>query len=183
MPRLRSVFLGLALFALASPASAQLFPRSQGPLIEDFGRTFPTEELDFPTPIGAPLQAVFDVALAPEDAGAVNPRIDTLARFLNMHAAAGVENADMQLAVVLHGSAAKAVLRDEAHQAQFGAPNANAPLLAALQEQGVRIVLCGQSASSRGLRRADFVDGVELALSAMTALVVLQSEGYKLIAF
>jgi len=152
-------------------------------MIEEFGATFPTEELDFATPMGAPLRAVFDVALAPEDAGAVNPRIDTLARFLNMHGAAGVAESNMSLALVLHGGAAKAVLSDDAHRAQFGAPNANLPLLEAQHAHGVRIVLCGQSASSRGLRKADFVDGVELALSAMTALVALQADGYALIAF
>lgn len=174
----------LALLVLSLPVSAQsLFPRNSGPLIEGFGATFPTEALDFATPLGQPLRAVFDVALAPEDAGAVNPRIDTLARFLNMHSAAGVAHDDMSLALVLHGSAAKAVLNDDAHRAQFGAPNANLPLLAALHAQGVRIVLCGQSASSRGLRKADFVEGVELALSAMTALLSLQADGYGLIAF
>ena len=180
----RSAYALLALLLLPFSASAQsLFPRTSGPLIAEFGATFPTEDLDFPTPLGQPLRAVFDVALAPDDAGAINPRIDTLARFLNMHAAAGVRLEDMSLALVLHGNAAKAVLNDGAHRAQFGASNGNLPLLAALQAKGVRIVLCGQSASSRGLRKADFVEGVELALSAMTALVTLQADGYGLIAF
>jgi intracellular sulfur oxidation DsrE/DsrF family protein len=58
-----------------------------------------------------------------------------------------------------------------------------AALLAALQERGVRVVLCAQTAPSRGFERDQLASGVELALSAMTALVTLQAEGYALIAF
>ena len=58
-----------------------------------------------------------------------------------------------------------------------------APLLEELSRAGVRVVLCGQTAASRGLPRDGLARPVEVALSAMTALVLLQDEGYRLIPF
>ena len=56
-------------------------------------------------------------------------------------------------------------------------------LLAALDEAGVEIYLCGQTAVHRGLPPDELAPQVQLALSAMTVLVTLQAEGYALIAF
>jgi intracellular sulfur oxidation DsrE/DsrF family protein len=68
------------------------------------------------------------------------------------------------------------------YRARFGIENPNAPLLEALSEYGVRVILCGQTQMHRGLERAELAPHVEVALSAMTALVSLTSEGYRLLA-
>jgi len=100
-----------------------------------------------------------------------------------MHARAGVKSDQVKLALVIHGSAGKDMLSSEAYKARFGVENPNEALLAALRSNGVRVILCGQTASHRGLQQAELAPGVEVALSAMTALVALQSEGYQLISF
>ncbi|MEZ4417556.1 MAG: DsrE family protein [Gemmatimonadota bacterium] len=179
-----SVLLLVFLAALARPLlSQQLSTPRTGPLIREFGPVFATDPVDLATPTDHVYRVVFDVSQAPEDAGTLNARIESLARFLNMHAAAGVPAENLQLALVLHGGAAKAVLDNATYKARFGADNADLPLLQALHAHGVRVLVCGQTAANRGLAKKDFAPGMELALSAMTALVLLQEDGYQLISF
>jgi len=155
----------------------------KGPVIDQFGPVYDVDSPDFVTPTDMTYRAVFDVAQSPEAADQLNPRIESLARFLNMQARAGLKPEQLRLALVVHGAASKDMLSTAAYKARLGVDNPNAPLLAALQSKGVRVVLCGQTAAYRGYLRQELAPGVEIALSAMTALVVLQSEGYELIAF
>ena len=113
----------------------------------------------------------------------MNARFETLARYLNMHARAGVPRENMKLALVVHGGASWEVVGNEAYRARFGTDNPNLPLLEALDAFGVELLICGQSQSSRGIRKEDLAAPVGQALSAMTALVELQARGYQLIAF
>jgi intracellular sulfur oxidation DsrE/DsrF family protein len=46
-------------------------------------------------------------------------------------------------------------------------------------QHGAQLVLCGQTAGSRGVRRDELIPGVKVAISAMTALNVLQADGYR----
>jgi intracellular sulfur oxidation DsrE/DsrF family protein len=154
-----------------------------GPVIDQFGPVYDVASPDFATPTNMTYRAVFDVAQSPEAADQLNTRIESLARFLNMLARAGVKPELVKLALVVHGAASKDMLTNAAYKARFGVDNPNAPLLAALQSKGVRVVLCGQTAAHRNFSRQELAPGVEIALSAMIALVVLQSEGYGLIAF
>ena len=120
-------------------------------------------------------RVAFDVSVG-ADKGTLNRRIESAARFLNMHAAAGVPLENIELAVVVHGTASLDLTTDE----RYGGANANAGLVAALQKAGVRVIMCGQSAAARGISADDLLPGVELALSAMTAHALLQQAGYTL---
>jgi intracellular sulfur oxidation DsrE/DsrF family protein len=149
-----------------------------GPAIEGFGAVYAVESPSFATPTDLLYQVAFEVALGTDEPDQVNPRIETLARFLNMHAQAGVARENMKLALVLHGTAGKDALGDEGYRRRYGMDNPNAELIQALREYGVRVVLCGQTQVHRGLEREELANGVEVALSAMTALAALQSQGY-----
>lgn len=157
-------------------------PRT-GPVIQAFGPVWEIPDPDFVPVVDGPLRVVFDVAQASPRPDGVNPRLETLARYLNMHARAGVPRESMKLALVVHGGASWELARDAAYEERFGVPNPNLPLLRALDDFGVEILLCGQSQSSRGIPRDALADPVRVALSAMTALVDLQARGYQLIAF
>lgn len=175
-----AITLLLLLVLIPAVGLAQSRPQSKvGPVIEGFGAVFSIENPDFVTPLDREFKVVFDVSQAPEDRATLNRYINSVARFLNMHGQAGVPVENMHVALVLHGSAAKAVLTDEAYRARYGVDNPDRELLQALHHAGVRIVICGQSAASRGFPREEFLPEVELALSAMTAMVVLQGEGYQ----
>ena len=184
MRRFPSLLLICVLAALPGRADAQaLGTPSRGPVIADFGAVFDVPSPDFATPTDLTYRVVFDVARSADQPGSVNPSIETLARFLNMHGRAGVPRERMQLALVLHGAAGKDALDDAGYRARFGTDNPNLPLLKALEGAGVKMYLCGQTAMSRGFPRAELAPQVQMALSAMTALVSLQEQGYRLIAF
>jgi intracellular sulfur oxidation DsrE/DsrF family protein len=62
-------------------------------------------------------------------------------------------------------------------KAKEGANGSHA-LVRDLLDEGVRVILCGQSAAAHGITQADLIPGVEMALSAMTAHALLQQAGY-----
>ncbi len=150
-----------------------------GPVIQSGGAVFPVPDPDFETPLDQTFRVAFEVALAADSPDQVNPGLNTVARFLNMHTQAGVPREQLHAAVVVHGPAGKDLLQDGAYRARVGVGNPNLALLGELAGAGVRIILCGQTAASRGLPRESLAEPVEVALSAMTALLVLQEQGYR----
>jgi intracellular sulfur oxidation DsrE/DsrF family protein len=176
------LLLTLALALPGPEIAAQTVP-SPGPVVEGFGAVYDVPAATFPLDMGGNHWAVFDVALAAEDPGSRNRRLESAARYLNMHARAGVPGDRMKVALVVHGGAGKDLLTDEAYEERYGTPNPNLPMIEALAEAGVGIYLCGQTAAARNLPLDGLAEPVVVALSAMTALVALQNEGYRLIAF
>ena len=167
---MRLKLLTLSCFALTPLAFATPEDFKTGPIIADFGPVASIEA----APKIAPetrFMVAFDIAEASKD-GAVNRRLETAARFLNMHARAGVPATNMQVALVVHGPAsADLTTRTD---------NPNKDLIVALIEADVSIVLCGQTAAYRGIDQDDLLPGVTLSLSAMTAHAQLQQQGYTL---
>ena len=145
-----------------------------GALIEGYGKI-----ADVPDAAALPKDALFkvswDLAKAAES-GEVNRGLDTVARFMNMHHAAGIPVKQLHLAVVVHGGAHRDLLGDAA----YGGTNPNAALIAQLVEHGVQLTLCGQTAAYYGVTGEDLLPGVTMSLSAMTAHALLQQQGYSL---
>ncbi|MEL6528392.1 MAG: DsrE family protein [Pseudomonadota bacterium] len=169
----------IATLFLAAPATAQdLSAFKTGPVFTEFGPHAPVDGQDFVIPEEMDLTIAFDVAKPAED-GAINRTVESAARFVNMHNAAGVEPARVRAAVVVHGKASLDLLTDAAWAArEKEGTNATGAIIPTLVDNGVRIILCGQSAAAYGISKDDLVPGVELALSAMTAHAVLQRQGY-----
>ncbi|MEM7217171.1 MAG: DsrE family protein [Pseudomonadota bacterium] len=168
---LSSLFLSLTAGAEAN--------RSTGPVFEKYGPVIDGVEAEYLPPVST-YRAAFDVWIGPDDPATPNPRLETLARFMNYNARAGIDAADMKLAVVLHGSAGRAALQQAAYKKRFGVNNPDAELLTALTEKGLRILYCGQSAAARGYARKEMIAPVEMAVSAYTAILGLQEEGYRM---
>ena len=162
----------LALYTVSAAAA----DFSRGPVFDDFG---PVADVttDFEIPADAAFKHSFDVSKQAE-AGALNRNLVSAARFINMHARAGVDPANISLAIVVHGGAVKDVSNAAHYEDAVGGDNANLALIAALKSQNVRIIVCGQSAAYHGVGHDDLAPGVEMALSAMTAHALLQQEGY-----
>ncbi len=179
---LRLVILSLITTMIFTAVSVNAQMRegfSLGPYITGFG---PAAKVPGAEPLAEDVsfRVRWDTANSGGQSG-TNTTLTSAARFLNMHGQAGVPLGRMQLAVVVHGSAVDDILTDRAYAARHaGATNPNADLISALNEAGVRFILCGQSAAARGVDAADVLDGVEIALSAMTAHAVLAQEGYSL---
>jgi intracellular sulfur oxidation DsrE/DsrF family protein len=178
MTLLRLPFAALILLfvAVASAADAS---RSAGPVFDRFGPVFDDVAPDYLPPEDT-YRVIFDVWIGPEQKDLPNRRLDTLARFMNYNARAGVDVENMHLAVVLHGTAGKALLSHAAYRDRFGVDNPDLALLEALESRGVRLLMCGQSAAARGYAREDMIPSAEVAASAYTAILGLQQEGYRL---
>lgn len=155
-----------------------------GNMIPEYGKTYPIASPGFKTDTVSKLKVVFDVNRSFNEAEP-NKLIETAARFLNMHENAGVNPENMEVAIVLHGKAVQDALQDEYYQKKFPdqATNPNLPLIKALYDQGVQIIICGQSATHYNVTQENSDLNTKFALSAMTALVQLQNEDYRLINF
>ena len=157
--------------------------RAKGKIIPDFGQTFEVENPEIKTDTNTLLKVIFDVSKSPEDNTQINNYIVTAARFLNMHANAGMNLDQLNVAITVHGSAWKDMLNDEVYMEKYGSENPNSELLNQLNTAGVDIIMCGQTAAYRDVSKSDCNASVKFALSAMTALIQYQNNGYRFIKF
>ena len=154
-----------------------------GPVIDDFGEVYSVPDADLILTPDKTHKVIFDVYTDPGGKNDMNPLLNTVARFMNMHGQTGLTGEQMQVVVILHGAGVKNVLNDKTHEDKFRRTNPNTGLLAALHEAGVDLYVCGQSLKSRGYTKQDLADPVKVSLSAMTALVHYQEKGYQIINF
>lgn len=166
---MRHLICLLFLFALGCDVVADEELFTTGPVFERYG---PVADVDMTMPIPADtvLKHSFDVAM-PAPSGEPNSTLVSAARFMNMHARAGVPAENVHVAIVVHGDAVKEVADEK---------SASAGIVKQLTDHGVRIIVCGQSLARRGIAGDDLLPNVELALSAMTAHALLQQQGYTL---
>lgn len=166
---MRSMILLPILSLLPFIAVADMSSFTTGPVLEDYG---PVADVDItlPVPKDAVFRHSFDVSVRAED-GELSRSMVSAARFINMHARAGIDADRIEIAMVVHGKAIHDVAGESA---------ANAELVATLIEHGVKIYVCGQSAAYYDVATDDLLPGVEMALSAMTVHALLQQQGFTL---
>jgi intracellular sulfur oxidation DsrE/DsrF family protein len=175
---LSSVVAGLA--AAQTPAPAPI-PGQQmsGPVIQSTGMSIKVDDPTFVVPDGHVMKAVFEINAGGGDTVRVNDQLNNVARFYNVNVRHGLPESRVQAAAVFHGSGWPALLTDAAFAARFGGkPNPSRKLAEELMQHGAQLVLCGQTAGARGIRREELLPGVKVAISAMTAIQVLQASGY-----
>ena len=181
MRRNKPVLFIIALFCSLAFVCAQ--EKKTGPVISSAGAVWAIENADFPTDTDKVYKAVFDIMNSPESPEQLNPSIETVARYLNMHAQHGVPETNIQAVMVVHNKASKDILMDVPYESRYGTSNPNKDLIKELMDSGVRVIFCGQSSIARDIPKEQTLEGVQLALSAMTALISLQDDGYRLIKF
>jgi intracellular sulfur oxidation DsrE/DsrF family protein len=179
----RVVLFALAVvgpIALPSPVAAQSRPglTPSGPVIQSTGQSVKVDDATFTIPAGHVFKAVYVIDKA--DTTVVSQQLTTIARFLNLHARHGIPKDRLFAAAVVHGSGWMSLLSDSAYGARFaGKPNPSKRLVEELLANNVQLVLCGQTAGFRGVKREELLPGVQLGISAMTALNVFQAQGYQ----
>jgi intracellular sulfur oxidation DsrE/DsrF family protein len=132
-------------------------------------------------PPRAEARIVFDIS-ADSPPETRNRGLETVARYVNLHAAAGHPAEGLQAVAVLHGGATKAALNDEGYAQHFGEKkNPNLALIRDLRAAGVEVVVCGQSLARNGYSSSTVSKDVELAVSAMTVLVNRQQDGFAVV--
>jgi len=178
-PALQLAALTLVSILIGPSAWAQAF--SAGPVIERFGPVVEMDENAFNLVPGTKYRLLFDAASGSKDTHALNQRLESAARFVNMHARAGIDPDDLQIEIVTHGGTTWDVLSNSAYRERFGRDNPNAALLEALGKAGVAIRQCGQSAAFNGIAPDELAPQVDMAVSAMTVVVRRQAEGWAIL--
>lgn len=167
-----------ALLCALTPAVGQepqqVFPRFAGA-----GGVYPLES--YPElPQARARKAVLDVT-EPDSHEHVHSGLEQAARLLNLYGFADIPAPQVSVAVVVHGDATSLVLNDETYRREFGAENPNRDILRKLSAAGVKLEICGQALHEHGWSAQDVSPDVTVELSAMTALIELQLDGYALI--
>jgi intracellular sulfur oxidation DsrE/DsrF family protein len=154
-----------------------------GPVITSYGPVFEVPKGSYNLDTDTHYKVSMDASATGAAPGDINRHFESAARFLNMHARNGIDTDKIDFALVVHGPAGKDLLNDASYKSRYQQSNPNTQLLKQLGEAGVTIYLCGQSAAYMKLKIEEINPAVTMALSAMTAHVRLQSEGYTLIPF
>lgn len=151
---------------------------SSGPMIQSEGRSVQVDNPTFRAPDGHVFKAVWIIDRG--DTSGVNQQLTTIARYLNVHTRHGVPKERLHAAAVVHGTGWIGILNDSAYGARYGGKtNPSKRMVEELLANGVQLVLCGQTAGIRGVKREELLPGVKLGISAMTALNVFQAQGYQ----
>ena len=112
------------------------------------------------------------------DADKVNPMLDKVARAVNIFASAGVPLSHLHFIAVLHGAATSVALDNAHYREKFGVDNPNTKLIDALEGAGVRVIVCGQALAHNKFAQDWVNPKVEITLSAITDIVILEQQGY-----
>ena len=164
-----------ALFASTSTNDDVFKP---GGAVKTFGKIAAVDS-DVDIPNGTVFKVRFDSGR--DSSKGINSTLDSVARFINLKHAAGIPKDNIQLAIVVHGSASLDVTVDEFYAAQKkGRTNGSAEAVAELQKHNVKFYICGQSAAYNKIKKTDLLPGVKVAHSAMTIHALLGSDDYLL---
>lgn len=178
----KSIFLFFVISCFYSINGQNSEPKT-GPVIDDYGSSYKIKKADLELTKGTDYKVIFDVFTDKSKEGKVNPLINTVARYLNMHANQGIKTKHMKVALILHGGATKSALSDKAFKDKYNKENPNAELIEKLKKADVEIYVCGQSLLFNKFELKDVSENVEISLSALTALVEYQTNGYQIINF
>lgn len=180
--RIAVVLACVAPHALYAQTSVLPGQQASGPVIQSEGMSFKVDDPTFQIPAGHTFKALFIINAGGGDSVKVNELVTTMARYFNLHARNGIADDHVRGAAVFHGNGWPALLSDSSFVARFGGKgNPSKRLVEELVQHGATLILCGQTAGNRGIRREELLPGVKVAISAMSAVEYLQSEGYRLI--
>lgn len=170
--------IGLALLACSSLVTAAE-PEWINPVIKDYGKVVALPGAGMQPDKNAEYKVVFNVT-GGGDADKVNSSLDRVARTVNIFATAGVPASHLHLIAVVHGPATPLVLDNAHYQEKFKTDNPNIALIDELEKVGVKVVVCGQALAHNKFAHDAVNPKVEITLSAITDLIILEKAGYVL---
>ena len=177
--------LSLALAALAVLSSNALAQDSTGfwttPAIPGYGEVHLWPEATLRPDTGTIYKAVYEVTQGDTKSDEVNFGFEQAARALNSFASVGVPTSHLHLVLILHGPPTGLVLKDDVFRKKYGHPNPNLEIISLLKKAGVRILVCGNALAGSKFTPADVNPDIEVAVSALATLIILQDQGYAFI--
>lgn len=172
----RTVFFGVLCFVGIFSSAQEL----ESEIIKGYGKIRNYEHVAVQPDPGLEYKMVFDLKSEKEKEG-VNEGLMKIARTLNMLGAANIEVDNVKIVGAIHGGATAIALNDEKHSEMYGRPNPNTELIRLLQEKGVKLFVCSQATSAKGIDETDLNPFVKPALSALIVLTNYQLNGYALL--
>lgn len=170
-----------AFFALASFAlSAQ---QAVNPMIKSFGTVSTVPNASVAPDPSLEYNIIVDVMTGSDDKSKVFFSLNNVARLLNLHAMAGVPKDRIHVVLAIHNAAVWSVISDALYKERFGATNPHTPLFKELVENGVKVVVCGQSLIKQKIAQDQLLEGIEVATSALTTITEYQLRGYAVLRF
>jgi intracellular sulfur oxidation DsrE/DsrF family protein len=166
----------IATLLVAAPAG--LTAQSSAEVIKQQGASPLASHITFPASKDLTYRIAWGVNVGPTQPDSVVPGFRSPANFLYVGDANGIPRANVHLAVVVWGSATHSLLKNDAYRSAKSADNASIPLLQALNDAGVQIIVCGEALINRKLSRDDLLPFVKIAPTASLALATLHAQGY-----
>ncbi len=158
----------------AEPKKEEKKPAAVSPVVPGYGAV-----VEIPNAVELPQKdgkVVFDVT-AVKDAAKPPAGLERVATLLNLAGAFG-PSVNTKVVVVLHGDATAVALDDAAYKLATGQPHPATDLLDKLIKAGVEVQVCGQSLARKGLDARGVRKDVQVAASAVSAVINWQSRGY-----
>jgi intracellular sulfur oxidation DsrE/DsrF family protein len=169
---------GLAMLACGSLAAADE-PEWSNPVIKGYGKIVALPKAAMQPDKNADYKVVFNLTSG-GDPDKVNSSLDRVARTVNIFASAGVPASHLHFVVVIHGPATPIVLDNAHYQEKFKFDNPNIALIDELEKAGVKVVVCGQALAHNKIAHEWVNPQVELTLSAISDVIILEKSGYVL---
>ncbi|KGC09542.1 dsrE/DsrF-like family protein [Burkholderia gladioli] len=184
MKIIHAVAVAVLAASLGSAALAQQSDQAPGfwttPAISGYGPIHDLPDAAFRPDPKHSYRIVFALTQGTPSPDKVNPALDHVARTVNLYAAAGVPLSHLKFVAVAYGAATPSMLDDAHYREAYGMANPNLPLIALLKRAGVTVAVCGQAVAEHHYAYGWIATDVTLALSGLTTVTTLETEGYAL---
>lgn len=174
------VACGLLLSAAASTADEKV-AEWVAPIITGYGYINPLPDAKLQPDPSEDYKVVFDISKGAESTGGINAGLWHVARAVNLFGDDGKPAENLEIAVVIHGTATRAVLDDTTYEARYLKRNPNAELIEKLKAAGAKLYVCGQAIVDSGYYYQNVRDDIDVVLGAIAAEIKLVTEGYVLV--
>jgi intracellular sulfur oxidation DsrE/DsrF family protein len=149
------------------------------PTITDYGAVVSLPQTGMQPSKNIDYKVVFNVTTG-GDNEKVNPGLERVARAVNIFTSADVPASHLHFVAVVHGPATPSILDHPHYRQKFNIDNPNVKLIDELTKAGVKVVVCGQALAHNKFPH-DWVNrDVEVTLSAISDVIILQQQGYVL---
>lgn len=101
-----------------------------------------------------------------------------ISRLYNLHIYGGVQQKNLQVAVVIWGDPISIIMNNEAYRKKYGVDNPNIKIISEMKQAGIKFYACGQSMMKYGVDPVTVNPDVTVAISRFTAVSTLQLKGY-----
>ena len=148
------------------------------PVIKGYGGVHPRADAAVQPDPDTDYKVIVDVVRGDKDRHAVLGSLQRLARTVNLMGFAGVPPSHVHIVAVLEGQASYAAASNARYRKLFKTDNPNLPILHALKQAGVQLLVCGQALAENKLTDQDVGPDITVSLSALSDFVVYGQRGY-----